>query len=44
MTDRAETEQWKTKKSALPRMILKYVILALIPVLILGLMYYVAKH
>jgi len=44
VTDRAETEQWKTKKSALPRMILKYVILALIPVLILGLMYYVAKH
>jgi len=44
VTERKEAQDWKNKRSAVPGTILKYVILALIPVVILGLLFYVAKH
>jgi len=44
VTERAETKDWKKRRSALPGKIFFYSILVLIPVAILGLMLYVAKH
>jgi len=41
---RAETTDWKNRRSAMPRKILFYTTLALIPIIILGLMLYVARH
>jgi serine/threonine-protein kinase len=41
---RAETRNWKNKRSAVPGKIVFYATLALIPVLILLLMVYVARH
>jgi serine/threonine-protein kinase len=44
VSERREEQNWKNKKSAVPGQVLKYAILALIPVVILGLLVYVAKH
>ena len=44
VTERTETKDWKKRRSALPGKILFYSVLVLIPVVILGLMLYVAKH
>jgi serine/threonine-protein kinase len=44
VTERKEEQSWKNKRSSLPGTVLKYAILALIPVAILGLLFYVAKH
>ena len=42
--DRAEMKNWHKKKSAWPGKLLKYGLLALIPIVILGLMFLVAKR
>jgi len=44
VSDRPELHDWKQRRSALPRKILYYVMLALIPVVIFALLLYVAKH
>jgi serine/threonine-protein kinase len=44
VTERKEEQNWKNKRSAMPGQVLKYAILALIPVVILGLLFYVSKH
>ena len=42
--DRAEAKNWQKKKSAWPGKLLKYGLLAMIPIVILALMFIVAKH
>jgi serine/threonine-protein kinase len=42
--DRAELTDWKRKKSGLPRKILNYVLLALLPVVIFALLLWVARR
>jgi serine/threonine-protein kinase len=42
--DSAELRDWKRRRSAWPRRILFYVMLALIPVVILCVLLYVARH
>lgn len=42
--DRAELSDWKERRSPLIRRILFYVMLSLIPVVIFGLLFWVAKH
>jgi serine/threonine-protein kinase len=44
VTDRAELVDWKTRRSPLTRQILFYVMIALIPVVIFGLLFLVARH
>jgi len=44
IADRAESRQWQKRRSALPGKIAFYVVLALLPVAILLLMLYVARH
>jgi serine/threonine-protein kinase len=44
VAERAESRQWQKRRSAIPRKILFYTVLALIPVVILLLMFYVARH
>ncbi len=44
VSDRAELADWKKRRSSLPRTIAFYVMLALIPVVVLGLLFYVARH
>jgi serine/threonine-protein kinase len=44
VTDRAELVNWKKRKSSLLRTIGFYAMLAMIPVVILGLLFFVAKH
>jgi len=44
VTDRAELVNWKKRKSSLLRTIGFYAMLAMIPVVILGLLFYVARH
>jgi len=42
--ERAELHDWKKRKSALPRKILFYVMMVLIPILVFGLLLFVARH
>jgi serine/threonine protein kinase len=44
VTDRAELVDWKKRRSPLTRQILFYVMIALIPVVIFGLLFLVARH
>lgn len=44
VADRTELRDWKRRRSPWPRRILFYVMLALIPVIIFGLLLYVARH
>jgi serine/threonine-protein kinase len=44
VADRPELRDWKRRRSPWPRRILFYVMLALIPVIIFGLLLYVARH
>lgn len=44
VSERQELHNWKTRRTPWPRKILFYVALALIPVVIFGLLLYVAKH
>jgi serine/threonine-protein kinase len=44
VAERTEEKKWKKRRSAWPGKLLFYAILVLIPVLILGLMIYVARH
>jgi serine/threonine protein kinase len=44
VSDRAELRDWRRRRSPWPRRILYYVLLALIPVIIFGLLLYVAKR
>ena len=44
VADRRELRDWKRRRSPWPRRILFYVMLALIPVIIFGLLLYVARH
>jgi serine/threonine protein kinase len=44
VSDRAEMHNWKTKRSPWPRKIAFYVAMALIPVVVFGLLLWVAKH
>ena len=44
VSDRQELYNWKTRRTPWPKKILFYVALALIPVVIFGLLLYVAKH
>ena len=44
VTDRAELVNWKKRKSSLLRTVAFYAMLAMIPVVILGLLFYVARH
>ncbi len=44
ITDRAALHDWKDRRTPWPRRILFYVALALIPIVIFGLLLYVAKH
>ena len=44
VADRPELRDWKVRKTPLRRQILFYVLIALIPVVILGLLLYVARH
>lgn len=44
VAERAELHDWKTRREPLTRKILFYVMLALIPVAIFGLLLYVARH
>ena len=44
VTDRAEMHNWKQKRSPWPRKIAFYVAMALIPVVVFGLLLWVAKH
>ena len=44
VADRAELHDWRQRKSAMPRRILNYVALALIPVVIFSLLLWVAKR
>jgi eukaryotic-like serine/threonine-protein kinase len=43
-TERAELRDWRKRRSPWPRRILFYVMLALIPIAIFGLLLYVARH
>ena len=42
--DRLELQNWKQRRSPAYKKVLFYAMLALIPVLVLGLLFYVAKH
>jgi serine/threonine-protein kinase len=44
VADRPELREWKRRRSPWPKKILFYVMLALIPVIIFGLLLYVARH
>ena len=44
VADRPELRDWKVRRSPLVRRILFYIMLALIPIVIFGLLIYVAKH
>src|SRR5690349_13669416 len=44
VSDRPELRDWRKRRTALPRKILFYVVLALIPVIIFSLLLWVAKH
>ncbi len=44
VADRPELRDWKVRKTPLRKQILFYILLALIPVVILGLLLYVARH
>ncbi|HEV2491885.1 MAG TPA: serine/threonine-protein kinase [Terriglobia bacterium] len=44
VAERPEMRDWKRRRSPWPRRILFYVVLALIPVIIFGLLLYVARH
>jgi serine/threonine-protein kinase len=44
VADRPELRDWKVRKTPLRRQILFYILLALIPVVIFGLLLYVARH
>jgi len=44
VADRAELREWKQRRSAWPRKLAFYAMLALIPVVIFGLLIWVAKH
>ncbi len=44
VTDRAELHNWRVKRSPWPRRIAFYVAMALIPVVVFGLLLWVAKH
>jgi len=44
VAERAELHDWKTKKSQWPKRILNYVLIALVPVVIFGLLLWVARH
>jgi serine/threonine-protein kinase len=44
VADRPELRDWKQRKSGWPRRILNYVLLALIPFVVFGLLLWVAKH
>jgi serine/threonine-protein kinase len=44
VADRPELRDWKRRRSPWPRRILFYLVLALIPVIIFGLLLYVARH
>jgi serine/threonine-protein kinase len=44
VADRPELRDWKRRRSPWPRRIFFYVVLALIPVIIFGLLLYVARH
>src|SRR5215469_6911594 len=44
VADRVELRDWRTRKSGLPRRILNYAALALIPIVIFGLLLWVAKR
>jgi serine/threonine-protein kinase len=43
VADRAELKDWKSKKSQWPRRVLNYVLLALVPIVIFGLLLWVAR-
>jgi serine/threonine-protein kinase len=43
VAERAELKDWKAKKSGWPKRILNYVLLALIPVVVFGLLLWVAR-
>jgi eukaryotic-like serine/threonine-protein kinase len=43
-TDRPELTEWKTRKSSSSRAVLFYVGIAMIPIVIFGLLFWVAKH
>lgn len=44
VTDRAELRDWKQRRTAWPKRILFYAVLALIPIVVFALLLYVAKH
>jgi serine/threonine-protein kinase len=44
VADRAELREWKQRRSAWPRQLAFYAMLALIPVIVFGLLIWVAKH
>jgi serine/threonine-protein kinase len=44
VAERPELHDWKTKKSQWPRRILNYALIALVPVVIFGLLLWVARH
>jgi serine/threonine-protein kinase len=44
VADRPEVRDWKRRRSPLVRRVLFYIMLALIPILIFGVLLYVAKH
>jgi serine/threonine-protein kinase len=44
VAERAELHDWKTKKSQWPKRILNYALIALVPVVIFGLLLWVARH
>jgi serine/threonine protein kinase len=44
VADRAELQDWRKRKTPLPRKILSYLLLALIPIVIFALMLYLARR
>jgi len=44
VADRLELKDWRERKSGIPRRILNYVMLALVPIVIFGLLLWVAKR
>ena len=44
VAERAELTDWRTRKSHVPKKVLNYVLLALLPILIFGLLLWVARH
>ena len=44
MAERAELHDWKTRKSHWPKKMLNYALLALVPIVIFGLLLWVARR